>query len=104
MEKILYEKEDALLSEIFVPSDYRQRLFKAFLGRVRRCLFQEINGNPDKKLRRKNLLSICNDPLVQYAAQNFENRQICFSKRIMNVLIREKHVLLIQMVFKLKSK
>lgn len=38
---------------------------RPFLGRVRRCIAQEVNANPDKKSAGKNIKGICDDPLVQ---------------------------------------
>ena len=65
MEKVLLKKEVQELNQIFKKDEYAGRLYKAFLGRVRRCIAQEVNANPDKKSAGKNIKGICDDPLVR---------------------------------------
>ena len=48
-EKILYRKEVNELRKIFLTAEFEQRLYKSFLGRVRRCISQEANVNPNDK-------------------------------------------------------
>lgn len=65
MEKILFQKVINELDKIFQEEEYNQRLFKSFLGRVRRCISQEVNDNSNRKNVRKNIKQICEDQLVQ---------------------------------------
>ena len=54
MEKILFEKEKVELNKIFHSKEYEQRLYKSFLGRIRRCISQEVNDNPDRGIVKEN--------------------------------------------------
>lgn len=102
MEKILYYKEREDLAEIFSEADYTQRLYKSFMGRVRRCLQQEVKSNPDKKQARENIVRICKDPMIQEILKDFEYKKCGRLKRISNALIRHSFTPGIIAMFQIK--
>lgn len=87
MEKILLKKEIQELDQIFEPEVYRQRLYKAFLGRVRRCIAQEVILNPKKQSVRKNIRVICKDETVQKVIKDFDSSHLQIMKRLVNALM-----------------
>jgi len=98
-EKILFKKEEDELSKIFSEGEYKNRLYKAFIGRVRRCLTQEVHSNPNKKMANNNIMKICSDTLVQDILEDFKYQKINYKKQIINILIRKKCVRLIKIIF-----
>ena len=102
MEKILYEKEYVELEKQFKEYEYKQRLYKSFLGRIRRCISQEVNGNPNRKLATKNIKSMCQDELVQ-SAINGVYRELQAKKKIVSYLMRHEMILMLYGVFKVKK-
>ena len=102
MEKILLKKEIQELDQIFGPEVYRQRLYKAFLGRVRRCIAQEVILNPKKQSVRKNIRAICKDETVQKVIKDFDSSHLQIMKRLVNALIQYKCILALMILFKIK--
>lgn len=102
MEKILMKKEIQELNQIFEPEVYRQRLYKAFLGRVRRCIAQEATSNPRRQSVRRNIQAICRDQTVQNVIRNFDSSHLQITKRMVNVLIHYKCTLALTVLFKIK--
>lgn len=102
MEKILLKKEIQELDQIFEPEVYRQRLYKAFLGRVRRCIAQEVILNPKKQSVRKNIRVICKDETVQNVIKDFDSSHLQIMKRLVNALIQYKCILALMILFKIK--
>lgn len=103
MEKVLLKKEVQELNQIFKKDEYAGRLYKAFLGRVRRCIAQEVNANPDKKSAGKNIKGICDDPLVQKILEEYDDRKLQKTKRMVNFLIRHRQVTALAVIFKIKN-
>ena len=103
MEKVLLKKEVQELNQIFKKDEYAGRLYKAFLGRVRRCIAQEVNANPDKKSAGKNIKGICDDPLVQEILEEYDDRKLQKTKRMVNFLIRHRQVTALAVIFKIKN-
>lgn len=103
MEKILLEKEIQELDQIFGRDQYLQRLYKAFLGRIRRCIAQEVNANPEKNTITANIKAVCSDSKVQEVLRQFENSKQRLPKRIINNFIKYKCTWLLVAVFKIKK-
>lgn len=103
MEKILFEKENEELSAIFEENLYKQRLFKSFMGRVRRCLIQEVFSNPEKKKIIYNINRICTDELVEQVLKNYKYNENCLVQRIINTLIKHRYSHLLWFVLKMKK-
>ena len=103
MEKVLLKKEVQELNQIFKKDEYAGRLYKAFLGRVRHCIAQEVNANPDKKSAGKNIKGICDDPLVQKILEEYDDRKLQKTKRMVNFLIRHRQVTALAVIFKIKN-
>lgn len=104
MEKKLYFKEKELLSRIFPTSDYETRLNKSFIGRVRRCISQEIFSDSDRISKKKKVREICSDEVVQTALQELRKQKIGFPKREINLLIQKKCYMFLKFVFQLQNK
>lgn len=103
MEKILFQKEINELDKIFQREEYNQRLFKSFLGRVRRCISQEVNDNLNRKNARKNIRQICEDQLVQSVIEKFDDKNLQVTKRMVNFFMKYKMVLALYCVFKIRK-
>ena len=103
MEKILFQKEINELDKIFQEEEYNQRLFKSFLGRVRRCISQEVNDNSNRKNVRKNIKQICEDQLVQSVIEKFDDKNLQVTKRMVNFFMKYKMVLALYCVFKIRK-
>ena len=103
MEKVLLEMEMQELRLIFSEEEYVQRLYKAFLGRVRRCIAQEVNVNSDRNMVRTNIRRICHDPLVQKVIDGYDEKNLQLTKRLVNLLIKYNVIIGIIPVFKLKN-
>lgn len=103
MEKILFQKEINELDKIFRKEEYNQRLFKSFLGRVRRCISQEVNDNSNRKNVRKNIKQICEDQLVQSVIEKFDDKNLQVTKRMVNFFMKYKMVLALYCVFKIRK-
>lgn len=102
MEKKLFEKEMKELKTIFELGEFEQRLYKAFMGRVRNCIRQEVQINPSKELIKKNIKVICSDKLVQKVLSKFEYQKYGLFKYICNKLIYKKQVLFLCTIFRIK--
>lgn len=103
MEKILFQKVINELDKIFQEEEYNQRLFKSFLGRVRRCISQEVNDNSNRKNVRKNIKQICEDQLVQSVIEKFDDKNLQVTKRMVNFFMKYKMVLALYCVFKIRK-
>lgn len=103
MEKKLLEKEKMELSQIFETDEYIQRLYKAFLGRVRNCISQEVNRNPLKKDIRNNIREICEDQTVQQVLEEFNDKEVQVAKKIVNKFIKHKLITALYGFFTLKN-
>ena len=99
-EKQFYEKLSAELALRFPPEAYRQRLDKAFLGRVRHCIAQEAAQNKNSL---RNIAAICQDALVQAVLQELEGTQLPPLKRALHWAIQHNQVLLLYRVFRFRS-
>ena len=103
MEKRLMKKEISELEKIFEKDEFIQRLYKAFLGRVRYCIKQEVLLNSKKIKIRKNIKAICSDETVQDIILNFDDKKIQITKRIVNFFIKKKLVFALMIVFRIKK-
>ena len=103
MEKILLKKEIHELDQLFDREEYIQRLYKSFLGRVRRCIVQEVNANPQRNTVSANVRAICADPVVQEVIKNFDDQKLHIVKRLINDLIKHKCIWGIMLIFKIKK-
>lgn len=104
MEKRLYFKEKELLSRTFPTSDYEIRLYKSFIGRVRRCISQEIFFESDRISKKQKVREICSDEVVQTALQELRKHKIRFPKREINLLIQKKCYLFLKFIFQLQNR
>ena len=104
MEKKLLKKECEELDKNYTQEEYRQRLYKAFLGRVRRCIAQEVNINSEKKMSVQNIKCICRDETVQKIMDEFDSSSLNISKRLVNFFIKYKLTLALIVVFKIINK
>lgn len=104
MEKVLFEKEKQELKQAFPEEVYVQRLYKAFIGRVRRCIAQEVSGNPNRKMARKNIRKICQDPVVRKVIDAYNGNNLQLTKRLVNLLIKYRAVIGLILIFGLKNK
>lgn len=102
-EKILFEKEKLELDKIFGQKQYVQRLYKSFLGRVRRCISQEVNDNPDKSINKKNIKLICKDSIVQKSIKNLDDKTLQIGKKVVNCFIRYKMIFVLWCIFKIRK-
>ena len=103
MEKILFNKEKEELSKLFKENEFKQRLYKSFLGRVRRCISQEVNDNPNRKSVRNNVRNICSDNLVQYVIKDYDDHGLSLLKKVVNRLIIRKRVFALYITFKVRK-
>ena len=102
-EKILYQKEINELRKIFPTAEFEQRLYKSFLGRVRRCISQEVNVNSNKKIVKFNIKQICKDELIQLVIKRFDNKKTQVTKRMVNSFIKYKIIVALYCIFKVKK-
>ena len=102
-EKILYRKEINELKKIFPTAEFEQRLYKSFLGRVRRCISQEVNVNPNKKTVKSNIKQICKDELIQAVIKRFDDKKMQITKRMVNCFIKYKMIIALYCIFKVKK-
>ena len=102
-EKILYRKEINELRKIFLTAEFEQRLYKSFLGRVRRCISQEANVNPNDKTVKFNIKQICKDELIQSIIKRFDDRNMQITKRMVNCFIKYKMIVALYCIFKVKK-
>ena len=102
-EKILYRKEVNELRKIFLTAEFEQRLYKSFLGRVRRCISQEANVNPNDKTVKFNIKQICKDELIQSITKRFDDRNMQITKRMVNCFIKYKMIVALYCIFKVKK-
>ena len=102
MEKKLFEKEIKELENIFSLDEFEQRIYKAFMGRVRICIRQEFRINPCKELIKKNVREICSDKLVQEVLNRFEYKKCGLLKYVCNKLILKKKVFFLSILFRIK--
>lgn len=102
-EKILYRKEVNELRKIFLTAEFEQRLYKSFLGRVRRCISQEANVNPNDKTVKFNIKQICKDELIQSIIKRFDDRNMQITKRMVNCFIKYKMIVALYCIFKVKK-
>lgn len=102
-EKILYLKEQDELRKIFKEEEFEQRLYKAFMGRVRRCLLQETGSNLNKKQIKRNMKKICEDQCVQNILKDIDNKKNTYSKKIVNIMIKYKMFFALEVVMKIKN-
>lgn len=103
MENILLKKEMKELDQIFEPDIYRQRLYKSYLGRVRRCIAQEVFMNPERQVARKNIRRICSSPIVQDVIKKYDSHNLHWTKQLTNRLIQHKWTSALIIVFRLKG-
>lgn len=104
MEKVLLEKEKQELKQAFPEEVYIQRLYKAFIGRVRRCIAQEVSGNSNRKMARKNIRNICQDPVVRKVIDAYDGNNLQLTKRLVNHLIKYRVIIGLILIFRLKNK
>lgn len=102
-EKILYRKEINELRKIFLTAEFEQRLYKSFLGRVRRCISQEANVNANDKTVKFNIKQICKDELIQSIIKRFDDRNMQITKRMVNCFIKYKMIVALYCIFKVKK-
>lgn len=102
MEKKLFLKEMKELEKIFDKEIFEQRLCKAFMGRVRNCIRQEVRNNPNKAVVKDNIHAICSDGLVQQILAKFEYRKCGILRYICNTWVRQRKILFLTILFKLK--
>ena len=91
------------LDQIFEPDIYRQRLYKSYLGRVRRCIAQEVFMNPERQVARKNIRRICSSPIVQDVIKKYDSHNLHWTKQLTNRLIQHKWTSALIIVFRLKG-
>lgn len=100
-EKRFYQKLSAELAKSYPPTLYRQRLGKAFLGRVRRCI--ELEFAAEKNGRRGRVSAICRDPLVQAVLRDLDSAQLPPPKRLLHRFIQKDRYFLLLVFFRLRS-
>lgn len=103
MEKILFRKEREELREIFDEKIFIQRLYKSFMGRVRRCITQEVLSNPRKNKIIKNINDICSDVLVKEVLMYYDFSNNVYSQRVVNLLIQKKCSYILWLLIKIKN-
>ena len=78
-----------------------KRLNKSFLGRIRYCINQEVNDNPEKKEIKINVKNICEDSLVQ-SSLNEILVDLPLLKRLVSICMKYKMITLLIIIFRMK--
>lgn len=100
-EKHFYQKLSTELARRWPPETYQQRLCKAFLGRVRRCI--ELEFAADKNGCRSRVCAICRDPLVQAVLRDLDESQLPLPKRLLHRFIQTDRYSFLWFCFWLRS-